>query len=65
MACRTSGNTVMLHPVQQKVRAVQRRAWRLRAVCGGGLAVIVVAGAVFLAALADYACGWTTRACGC
>ncbi len=45
----------MLHPVQQKVRAVQRRAWRLRAVCGGGLAVIVVAGAVFLAALTDYA----------
>ncbi|NLF72238.1 MAG: hypothetical protein GX575_24655 [Candidatus Anammoximicrobium sp.] len=45
----------MLHPVQQKVRAIRRRAWRLRVICGGGLAVIVVAGAVFLAAVTDYA----------
>lgn len=45
----------MLHPVQQKVRAIQRRAWRLRAVRGGAMAAIVVVGAVFLAAVADYA----------
>lgn len=47
-------NVVMLHPIQQRVRVIQRRAWRLRAVCGGGLAAIVVVGAVALAALADY-----------
>lgn len=44
----------MLHPVQQKVRVIQRRAWRLRALRGGAMAAIVVVGAVFLAALADY-----------
>ena len=48
----------MLHPVQQKVRAVQRRARRLRMVSGAGLALIVVVGAVFLAGLADYCLRW-------
>ncbi len=44
----------MRHPVQEKVRAIQRRAWRLRAVCAGGLWLSGVLGAVFLAGLADY-----------
>ena len=44
----------MRHPVQEKVRSIQRRAWRLRAVCAGGLWLCGAVGAVFLAALADY-----------
>jgi hypothetical protein len=44
----------MRHPVQERVRAIQRRAWRLRAVCAGGLWLSGVLGAVFLAGLADY-----------
>ncbi len=42
------------HPVQEKVRAIQRRAWRLRAVCAGGLWLSGAVGAVFLAGVADY-----------
>jgi len=44
----------MRNPVREKVRAVQRRAWRLRAVYGGGLWLIAALGAVLLAGLADY-----------
>lgn len=44
----------MRHPVQEKVRSIQRRAWRLRAVCAGGLWLSGVLGAAFLAGLADY-----------
>ena len=49
-----NGGIVIRHPVQEKVRAIQRRAWRLRAVCAGGLWLSGVLGAVFLAGLADY-----------
>lgn len=44
----------MRHPVQEQVRAIQRRAWRLRAVCAGGLWLSGFLSAVSLAALADY-----------
>ena len=44
----------MDHPVRDKVRGVQRRAWRLRAVCGGGLWLIAVLGAILLAGVSDY-----------
>jgi hypothetical protein len=44
----------MRNPVREKVRAVQRRAWRLRAVQGGGCWLIVAVSAVLLAGLADY-----------
>ncbi len=44
----------MRHPVQEQVRAIQRRAWRLRAVCACGLWLSGFLGAVSLAALADY-----------
>lgn len=44
----------MRNPVQEKVRAVQRRAWRLRALQGGGRWLIAAVGAVLLAGLVDY-----------
>lgn len=44
----------MRHPVREKVQAVRRRAWCLRAVCGGGLWLSAAISALLIAAVVDY-----------